>query len=555
VNRVRVVAVFVVFALTLASGCTRASFRQGENASNEPFTFTQQWEPRSLNPALENGDSSQEWGLLLFSYLVKYDSKGGLVPDVATVVPTKRNGGISPDGRTITYHLRHGVRFSDGTPLTAQDAAWSIDAINDPNNDVQSRYGYDDVKSARAVSRYTLVLRLKRPFAPLISIVLAPQGYPIFPKHALTRYRDFNQNAFNQAPIGSGPYVVKEWIRSDKVELVQNPYYWAGRPGIARITIRFVADAQTSINMLEAHEAQGFYDDQSQIDMPVLEGINGYRVTRRPPQQNGVGALIFNTQDPLTSDPRVRHALAEAIDIKAMIDKTYRGAEESHDPGRGLFLWAYDPKAYPDVPYDPAQSRALLRAAGWRMGKDGWRRKGGRTMSLLLVIQAATPGNEIIGDNIVQYERAAGVKVTLKAFNITQFVAPAQDGGPVYGGKFQMALYPFENGADPDTTDQFACKNVPPNGFNKSRLCDRRVDALLAAGRATYNVAKRKAIYARLQRLLYAQMPIALLYQTREIDTWTTRLHVRGGAQPQPFANVARWYLASRRQVARSRRP
>ncbi len=129
-------AALALFAAVLtATGCSRHVAGPKEPRSTRTLVFAQQWEPHSLNPALENGDSSQEWGLLLFSYLVKYGPDGTLIPDVATAVPTLHNGGISRDGRTITYHLRHDVRFADGSRLTAKDAAWSIDAVNNPRND------------------------------------------------------------------------------------------------------------------------------------------------------------------------------------------------------------------------------------------------------------------------------------------------------------------------------------------------------------------------------------------------------------------------------------
>src|SRR5581483_10541139 len=271
--------------------------------------------------------------------------------------------------------------------------------------------------------------------------------------------------------------------------------------------------------LLQTHEVDGYFDAQDYATYSQMLALRGYRVTSTV--QNAVGAIIFNTQDSLTADPRVRHALAEAIDIPALITKAYRGALSSRGAGAGLFLWAYDPRAYPDIPYDPAGARRLLELAGWHAGPGGIRTKNGRPLDLLLILQAATPGDAIVADNIVQYESAIGVRVTLKQFNITQFVAPASEHGPVYGGKFQMAFYSFENGDDPDTTDQFACANVPPRGYNKSRICDPRIDALLSAGRSTFDIAKRKAIYAQLQRVLYEQLPIILIYQRREVDTFT----------------------------------
>jgi peptide/nickel transport system substrate-binding protein len=481
----------------------------------------------ALNPALENGQSSTEWGLLLFSYLVKYDDRGRLIGDVATQAPTLENGGISKDGLTVTYHLRKGVRFADGTPLTASDCVWSINAINDKANNVQSRYGYDRIASAQAPDDSTLVLHLKEPFAPLLTLVLAPQGFPILPRHLLAKYPDFNHIDFDSRPVGSGPYVVDRWIRGDRVVMHANRYYFKGKPQIDRLTIRFVPDAQTAANLLQTHEIQGYFNEQDYSQYPLLKKIPGYRVLATP--VSGVGALILNTQSAAMRDKGVRHAVAQAIDISSVVRKAYRGAVDSEHPGQGLFFWAYDPHAYPDVPYDPDAARRVLE---------------GRNLDIQLIIQAATPGDAIVANSVVQYERAAGVHATIKQFNISQFVAPANEGGPVYGGKFDMALYPFVNGDDPDTTDQFACANVPPNGYNKSRICDPRIDALLKAGRSTFDAGKRKAIYARLQRLLYEQLPIVLIYQRREVDAFTIRLQGETASTDSIFWNVGSWSLS-----------
>jgi peptide/nickel transport system substrate-binding protein len=506
------------------------------------LVIDQQREPMSLNPALENGTSSTEWGLLLFQYLVKYDDTGQVVGDAATEVPSPANGGISPDGLTVTYHLRSHLRFSDGTPLTARDCAYSVEAINDPRNNVQSRYGYDQVARAVARDDKTLVLHLKHPFAPLLTLVLAPQGFPILPRHVLATYPDFNHIPFDAKPVGSGPYRVVDWAHGDLVRLEPNPYYYRGAPKIPHLVIRFVADSNTAMNQLRTREADILFDDQNRGDYELLRTIPGVYATAT--RVNAVGAIIFNARDPLTADARVRRALAMAIDIKSMVVKTSHGALDGSAAGRGLFIWAYDPKAYPDVPYDVGQADRLLDAAGWHRGSDGMRVKDGKRLDLSFILQSGTPGDALVANDVAQYERAVGVAITLKQFEITQFVAPTGEGGPVYGGKFQMALYPFVNGDDPDTTDQFACRNVPPNGYNKSRICDPRIDALLAHGRATYDVAARKAIYARLERTLYAETPLLLIYQNRQVSAFSSRLRDQTTSLSGAFWNVGAWSIS-----------
>ena len=509
--------------LLLLSACAQ---RQTQPGALTELSIAQQREPMSLNPALENGQSATEWGLLLFSFVVKYDDHGKLIGDAATEAPTLQNGGISKDGLTVTYHLRKGLKFADGAPLTAQDCVWSINAIHNPANNVQSRYGYDRIASAQAPNDTTLVLHLKEPFAPLLTLVLAPQGFPILPRHLLAKFSDFNHIPFDSTPIGSGPYVVERWIRGDRVVMHANPYYYNGKPKIQHLTIRFVPDAQTAANMLQTHEVQGYFNSQDFAQFPLLKSIPGYRVFSVPVA--GVGAIILNTERAALRDARVRHAVAEAIDIPSAVRKAYRGAVDSSQPGRGLFFWAFDPNAYPDVPYNPADAKRLLTGLG---------------LDLQLVIQAATPGDAIVANEVVQYERAAGVHVTIKEFNITQIVAPANEGGPVYGGKFDMTLYPFVNGDDPDTTDQFACANLPPHGYNKSRICDPRIDELLKDGRSTFDQTKRKTVYEQLQKLLAQQLPYILIYQRREIDTFSTRLHGVTGSIDSIFWNAGAWSM------------
>jgi len=506
------------------------------------LVIVQQREPTSLNPALENGVSSTEWGELLFQYLVKFEDRGRLIGDAAVEAPSLENGGISVDGLTIVYHLRKGLRFADGAPLTASDCVWSIDAVNNPNNNVQSRFGYDVVARASARDARTLVLHLKHRFAPIVTAVLGPQGFPILPKHLLAKYPDFNRLPFNAQPIGSGPFVVDRWSRGDSLDLRANPFYFSGKPKIARLVIRFVPDPAAAVNLLRRGDVGGFFNVPDFSEYSTLKTLPGYRLVRFP--TGAVGSVIFNTRDPITGDVRVRRALALAIDVPSVVAKSFQGAIDSRAAGRGLFGWAHDPLAYPDLRYDPARARSLLDAAGWRLGESGLRYKNGRALNLLFVLQAATPSAAIVASTIGAYERAVGAELTLKQYNTTQFSAPANAGGPVYGGKFQMALYGFINGDDPDTTDQFSCANVPPHGYNKSRICDPRIDDLLRAGDATYDEAGRKAIYARLERLVYREMPLALLYQRPELHVFTSRLRGPTGSLDGVFWNVATWSLA-----------
>ena len=167
-------------------------------------------EPRSLNSLLLEGPSSAMIVPLVYSYLLTTDDRGAIVPDLASEVPTLRNGGISPDGRTIVYHLRRNVVWQDGKPLTAGDVVFTQHAIMNPGNNVYSRYGFERVQSISAPDRYTVQIRLRAPFSPILTQFFGPSNnYGIMPEHLLRGYADLNHIPFNALPVGSGPYTVK----------------------------------------------------------------------------------------------------------------------------------------------------------------------------------------------------------------------------------------------------------------------------------------------------------------------------------------------------------
>ena len=152
-------------------------------------------------------------GSLTGSYLTRYGARGAIVPDVAAIVPTFGNGGISRDGRSITFHLRRDVRWQDGAPLTARDLVFTYDAIANPSNSVPSRDGYDHVAGVHASDLYTVVVRLRQPYAPIIpNFFGGDSSYTILPAHLLAGYASLDRAAYNAAPIASGPYLSRAGI-------------------------------------------------------------------------------------------------------------------------------------------------------------------------------------------------------------------------------------------------------------------------------------------------------------------------------------------------------
>lgn len=536
IRRLRSLTALLLVALPLLAGCTRGG--EAGSAASDSLTIAQIQEPRSLNPLFLDGYVAGEINGLLYSFLTTYDLNGGTVAQAVQVVPSTGNGGISRDGLTYTFHLRHDIRWQDGVPLTAQDVAFTYDAIMNPQNNTLSRYGYDAVASVRTPDRYTVVVRLKYPLSPFVTYFFGGNSnYPILPAHILAKYPNVNQVPFNSDPIGSGPYRFAEWSRGDHITFVANRSYYLGAPAIKTITLQFVPDTQTIINELRTNEVNAyFFADVSHI--AELQTIPNHHLQKA--QTTQFGTILFNTTSPVFRDVRMRQAFADAIDRRAVTDKITHGVDNPNTPMRSLFTWAFDPAAG-NIPYDPARSEALLSSMGWQRGPDGIRVKNGKRLEVQLIYYVGSVFASSLANVVVAYERTVGIGVSLKGLTVYALTSPS---GPLYGGDFQASIFGEESQADPDARWILGCSQAAPHGFNFMRYCNPQVDALFERAAATQDIAYRKRAYALVQRRLLEDVPIDFLYQVVEVDAVPDDL--RGYASSMytsPYTFVNQWRL------------
>ena len=202
-------------------------------------------------------------------------------------------------------------------------------------------------------------------------------------------------------------------------------------------------------------------------------------------------------------------------------------------------------RVYPDIPYDPA---ARTQAAGCgrlasragRLSQQG-RPRAGRSADH----SGGAPGDAAIANNVVQYEKAVGALVTVKQFNITQFVAPPAKAARCTAASSRWRCTISKTATIRTRPTSSRARTCPPNGYNKSRLCDAQVDALLRQGLSTYDPSKRAATYRTLQALLYKELPIALIFRRAQLNTFSDRLQNQTTSLSGAFWNVGHWRLAA----------
>ncbi|MFN2461638.1 MAG: ABC transporter substrate-binding protein [Candidatus Velthaea sp.] len=465
--------------------------------------------PRTLNPLLATQTVESMLARFSTDILVAVDARGNFAPDLAKEVPTTGNGGISADGLTIRYRLRDGVKWHDGAPFTSKDVKFSFDAIMNPNNDIISRHGYDVVKSVETPDAHMVVFRLKHRFAPFVATVFGESDspYAIVPEHLLGRLKSINDAPYNSAPIGTGPFKFVRWLRANQIEYERFDGYFLGRPKLKSIVVKLVPDENTEITLLRSHEIDWFFEVT----------VNAYKEVRRMSQSdvrivltpfNGYEGIMMNNARGPTRDPRVRRAIVAALDKDALVRNLTYGAALPATEDLPSFLWAYDRTLRP-AQYDPQAARALLAQAGYGPG---------RRLTLDMYFEQSAALNKNASVQIQSALHDVGIDLRLHSQLSSVIYGGYGAGGTLARGKYDLALYNWIAGIDPDDSAQFSCSERPPRGFNQSFYCSVAADAAETAALQNYDSAKRKTAYARIQEQLARDAPMDFLWWPRQIQ-------------------------------------
>jgi peptide/nickel transport system substrate-binding protein len=495
----------------------------------------------SLNPLISGQAATTDVAQFLFSGLIRFDDRGEMIPDAATEVPTQRNGGISRDGKTITYHLRPDVRFSDGHPLTADDVVFTWQQDMNARNNVPYHFPYDQAESVVAKDPHTVVVRLRAPSAPFVSNFFrcGTQG-AILPKHLLAGKPDLNTDPYNMKPVGSGPYMIERYDVNATLEMVPNPHWFGGKPGLKRVTLRVIPSENTLLVSLKTHEID-FYFSAPEQQYRELRALPGVTVSALPSSQFEM--VVFDAGRAPLSDLRVRRATAMGIDWKALARTVYLDVDLTDWGDMFPRSWAYT--AQPDpTPYDPAKARALLDAAGWKPGRDGIRVKDGKRLDL----EMATVTGVITRQNaevvIQQQLRAVGIDMHVHNAPANMLFAPLGAGGLLASAKFDLAIYAWTKNPDPDDSQTAGPQYLPPHGANYSRVVDRALGELQRRAAATYDRGERKRLYAQVERRLGEVLPYHTMVWRANVNAWNDDLHgVRPAQGVSDFWNVGSWSL------------
>lgn len=519
----------LLILLFLLSGCL-SNQKMQENPVKQPIAQTggemvygSLYEPVTLNPLLSDLSSTHEVASLIFSGLVYMDDQGIWQPDLVTEVPEMHNGGVSADGKVVTYRLRNNVQWHDGRPFTAEDVVFTWRLIMNPKHNVITREGYDRIASIEAVNSTTLVIRFRELYPPFLSLFSR-----ILPKHLLEGV-DVEKTAFNRSPIGTGPFQFIDWRMGETIRLKSNPLYHLGRPNLDAIVYKVIPD----INMMLTQIKAGNVDIIGNLDHSLIEqarAIDDFNVVTNPTMV--WEHIDFNLDNSLLQDVRVRQAISLAIDREAIIAEAYRSAAAVAVADQWPVSWAARKDLSP-VTRDLGTAKELLKQAGWQQGPDGLFSKERTRLRLSLVTTAGNKQRESAMRLLTQQLRESGIELVPRFAEIPSLftsILPRRN--------FDMALYAWYLGPDPDNSGLWHSRNIPgPNnryqGKNYPGWRNSKVDQLLDQAGSSTDVNSRRQIYYSIQELIRQEVPVIPLYFHSNIGiAKKTVLNYRPNASP-----------------------
>lgn len=486
----------------------------------------------NLIPILSSDSTSHEISGLVFNGLVKYDKDVKIVGDLA------ESWEVSKNGLVITFHLRKGVKWHDSHPFTARDVLYTYQVTIDPKTPTAYSGDFLKVKRAEVLDDHTFRVTYDKPFAP----ALMSWGTAILPRHLLEG-KDITTSPLSRHPIGTGPYIFKEWLPGQKIVLISNPEYFEGRPYIDGYIMRIIPDTATMFLELRANGIDRMnltplqYTRQTENNL-FRKNFNKYRYL-----SFSYTYLGYNLKNPLFADKRVRQAIAYSINKDEIIDGVLLGlgkeATGPYKPG----TWVYNPNVE-TYPYNPKKAKELLAAAGWKdTDGDGILYKDGQPFVFEII---TNQGNEIRAKcaEIIQRRLSEiGIKVKIRVLEWAAFVNDF-----INKRRFDATILGWTIPLDPDIYDVWHSSKTGPQELNFISYKNEEVDRLIEKGRGTFDQKERKKYYDRIQEILAEDQPYTFLYVPDALPIIHARFH---GIQPAPLGigyNFIKWYVPKEEQ-------
>ncbi len=472
------------------------------------------------------------------------------VAEAVTTTEFQAVEGDCPDAFCVLYHIHPDATWSDGVPVTADDFAFTFETTMNPVLDITSRDGYDKMTGYEVVDEKTFLAIFGEIYAPWRTLFSSPG---VMPKHVLEN-QPFNAVWDDLITVGSGPFIMDEWVPDERITLSRNPNHWAsedrlsGSPlgDVQTINIVFLEDSQTQIQALRGQEIDMFYPQPQVALVEEVSGIDGVE------WEAGLGPIweqvSFNFDDPILSQKFVRQAIVQGIDRESIVDVVVRPLAPDAEMLNNS-VWMVGTEFYEDhmtqFPYDPGAAEALLVDNGCTRGADGIYECGGERLSFNWATTAGNEGREL------QFELAQANLAQI-GIEVNAAFGPASE---VFADEFfygdasvwQMFNFGWVGAPDPvGSNTVYYCEGGAPSGFgdlNVTRYCNEEVDGLIHETDTIVDPVERAAVYNQADTIYLEDLPALPLYQKPTFFAWNSAIQgpKDNATQFGPFWNIGSW--------------
>lgn len=470
----------------------------------------------SINPALyEHGEINS----LIFSGLTAHDKDNKVVPALA------EEWSFDRETCSYTFRLRKDVTWHDGEPFTGEDVKFTLEAIMNPENLSEIASNYEDITAITLPDPYTVVIQMKAPNVAMLDYLTIG----ILPKHLLDG-KNLITDSFNQNPVGTGPYQLKEWDQGQSITLERNENYYGGKPNIPTVIFKIVTDEKARAMQLQSGEL-----DFAQIapqDAEKFESREDFAVYDMDTAD--YRGILYNFNHPLFKEHReLPNALSYAIDRQAILDTVLLGkGEVAYSP---LQKGPFNNPEMEKYSYSPEQAEQALQEAGWKKGSDGIYAKDGTRLEFAIHCGEGDQVRIDMAAICAQQLREIGADVTVKVDAKVDWVGQ------------EAYLIGWGSPFDPD--DHTYKVFGTDKGANYSGYSNAKVDELLQKARETDVESERLAYYQEFQTELAKDLPYTFIayanavYVGDSCISGITEDTVLGHHGVGIFWNIAEWEI------------
>ena len=453
--------------------------------------------PSRINPILSTDSSSSEITQWIFNSLITYDKNGKIKMMLARSYEFKND-------TTLIFHIRDDISWSDGKPFTAKDVLFTYKTIISPKIFTPYSSSFKHIKKVVMIDKYTIKVIYKYPYFKALETWMME----ILPYHLLKNEKNMMTSKFNQAPIGTGPYLLGNFSISSDITLRANPNYFIHKPYIDEIVYHYLPDSSANFLMLKS----GLLDVGSLTPLQLERQIDNdfkkrYNIYESP--SHSYSYMGFNLKKKKFKNPLVRKALSLAINRQELARVMFFGHAKICTgpflPGTG----AFNPNIKAPK-QDIQKAKELLKKAGYD-----------KNHPLTFELSTNTGSTRTYMAQILQSQlKKAGVIVKLRIMEWQAFLNTV-----VMPKRFEAVLLAWSVGLKPDAYSIWDSKSYKKGGFNFIGYKNVEVDRLIKKAEQTVNNKKFNKIYKKIFKLITDDNPYLFLVIPNSIVAVNKKIH------------------------------